>query len=81
MIHDLKTHPEYFAALVSGSKNFEVRKNDRTYLIGDELLLREYSPDGNVYTGRILHRRVDYILNGGQFGIEPDYCVMSLSKI
>ena len=81
MVHELKAHPEYFSALFAGNKTFEVRKNDRGFNIGDELLLKEFIPDQDVFTGRILHRRIDYILHGGQFGIEPDYCVMSISKI
>lgn len=71
----------------AGSKKFEVRKNDRNYQLGDELLLKEFVPKGyyedgfidDQFTGRILHRRIDYILHGGQFGIEEGYVVMSLS--
>jgi Domain of unknown function (DUF3850) len=89
MVHELKTHPEYFAAIYSGIKNFELRKNDREYKIGDELLLREFVPKGyyedgcndDMYTGRILHRRVDYILRGGKFGLEEGYVVLAISKL
>jgi len=86
MIHKLKTHPLYFEKILEGVKNFEIRKNDRDYKICDELILKEYVPtafylSGDRYTGRILHRRIDYILYGGQFGIEEGYCVMSLSSI
>ena len=89
MIYELKTHPQYFSMVFAGSKKFEVRKNDRNYQLGDELLLKEFVPKGfyedglndEQYTGRILHRRIDYILKGGQFGIEEGYCVMSLSRI
>lgn len=87
MIHELKTHPQYFSMVFAGTKKFEVRKNDRNYQLGDELLLKEFVPKGyyedglndDKYTGRILHRRIDYILIGGQFGVEPGYVVMSLS--
>ena len=73
----------------AGTKNFEVRKNDRDFKIGDELLLKEYdngkysdhSDSGNRQTGRILHRRIDYVLHGGQLGIEEGYCVMALSRL
>ena len=88
MVHELKTHPEYFAAIYSGIKNFELRKNDREYKIGDELLLKEFYPEGASwdstklgYTGRILHRRVDYILRGGKFGLEEGYVIMAISKL
>ena len=88
MIHELKTIPKYFAMIVAGSKNFEVRKNDRDFKIGDELILKEYDNNKSLsyyssdrYTGRILHRRIDYVLHGGQLGIEEGYCVMSLSRL
>lgn len=89
MIHELKIHPDYFNMIMSGIKNFEVRKDDRHFNVGDELLLKEFIPKGffkvpqdeEYYTNRILHRRVDYILRGGQFGIEEGYVVMSISKI
>jgi len=88
MIHELKTHPQFFAALYAGNKTFEVRKDDRGFKIGDELLLKEFYPDGASwdstkigYTGRILHRRIDYILRGGKFGIEEGFCVMAVSQI
>jgi hypothetical protein len=89
MIHELKTHPQYFSMVFAGTKKFEVRKNDRNYQLGDELLLKEFVPEGYYedgtsdehYTGRILHRRIDYILHGGQFGIENGYVVMSLSVL
>lgn len=80
-IHHLKTWKKYFAMVFCGSKNFEVRKNDRDFKLGDQLLLEEWDNEKEVYTGRILHRRIDYILKGGQFGIEEGFCVLSLSKI
>ncbi len=89
MIHELKTHPQFFSMVFAGTKTFEVRKDDRGFKLGDELLLKEFVPkefyedhlnDGK-YTGRILHRRIDYILKGGQFGIEKGYVVLSISKV
>ena len=41
MIHDLKIHPEHFAAVGSDSKRFELRKDDRPYATGDILRLRD----------------------------------------
>lgn len=37
--HVLKVAPEYWPALVDGSKTFEVRRNDRAYQRGDILVL------------------------------------------
>ena len=77
-IHDLKTLPEYFEAVDSGAKPFEVRFNDRDFKAGDVLNLREYS-DGE-YTGRVLHREISYVLDA------PAYCkegfvVLGLAQI
>lgn len=62
MIHELKIYPPFFALVLAGKKKFEVRKNDRKYLVGDEILLKEFVPKGyyadglndDTYTGRIL---------------------------
>lgn len=81
VIHELKTWKEYFKMVFCSSKNFEVRKNDRDYKLGDTLLLKEWDNQTEEYTDRILHRRIDYILNGGQFGIEEGYVVMGIGKL
>ncbi len=41
MTHELKIQPKYFNAVLMGTKNFEIRKNDRDYHVGDRLWLRE----------------------------------------
>lgn len=45
MRHELKIWPQYYQAVANGSKTFEVRKNDRAFQKGDEVVLREYDPD------------------------------------
>ena len=77
--HDLKTWPEYFNEVFLGHKTFEVRKNDRDFKVGDYLILKEWDPNTNSYTGRMLARKVSYILKGGEFGVEEGYVVMSIN--
>ncbi|MBO5328152.1 MAG: DUF3850 domain-containing protein [Clostridia bacterium] len=38
----LKIKPEYFQAVIDGRKPFEIRKNDRKFKVGDEIVLDEY---------------------------------------
>lgn len=59
--HDLKLWPEFFDAVVSGCKTFEVRDNDRGFENGDILHLQEYEPDCGHYTGAECWMRVVYV--------------------
>ena len=63
MDHQLKTWPVYFWDVVSGSKTFEIRKNDRKFKAGDTLTLREWDPDEKKYTGTEKIVKVDYVLS------------------
>lgn len=76
--HEIKCWPEYYEALLSGEKTFEVRKDDRGYAVGDVLLISEWSPTSGEYTGREGRWEVTYVLKGGAFGVEPGYVVMGL---
>jgi len=83
MIHELKTWPQYYNRVADGQKTFEVRKNDRDFQVGDELVLVYYNPEEPrpMEYGMTLKAKVTYILYGGQFGIEPGYCVMAIELI
>ncbi len=60
-VHELKTWPRFFDALLDGRKTAEVRKNDRAFAEGDDLHLREWDPTAKSYTGREITMRVTYI--------------------
>lgn len=87
MEHELKTWPRYWDAVADGTKQFEVRRNDRAFQTGDILVLKMYDPENHVYVwdghdskAKIftIRKRITFILQGGQFGIEPAFCVMGL---
>lgn len=77
-VHELKTWCEFFEAVVDGRKTFEVRRNDRDFLVGDVLLLREWAHTDETYTGRSARRVVTYVLRGPAFGIEAGYAVLGI---
>ncbi|EMK4057293.1 DUF3850 domain-containing protein [Listeria monocytogenes] len=58
-LHELKTMSEYFAAVAEERKTFEIRKNDRNFMVGDTLILQEYV--NGEYTGREYWEDVVYI--------------------
>ena len=75
MIHELKIYPEYFKAVISGEKTFEIRKNDRPFHKGDLLALNEF--DGQYWTGNSCLVYVDYILNNPDY-VKKDMIIMGI---
>jgi len=83
--HELKTDPAVFAAVLAGAKTHEIRKNDRGFAVGDELLLRETTHTGAEiaagapleYTGRTITRTVSHVLTG--YGLQEGWCILSLA--
>jgi hypothetical protein len=90
-VHPLKTWPEFFQAIKRGDKNFDVRKDDRSFAVGDCIHLREWDPTPKLpdllgvrecgYTGRVLRAIVSYKLHGGRFGIDANFCVLGLKDV
>jgi hypothetical protein len=89
--HVLKTHARYFDAVADGRKTFEVRKNDRAFQTGDILELVKVendhphayiAPPGEHWSRKhTIRKRITYLLQGGQFGIEPGFCVLGLGDL
>lgn len=77
-VRELKTESKYFQAQKDGVKNFEIRKNDRDYQVGDVLILREYVSEKGQYTGRKLRCLVTYITDYEQ---KLGYVVLGTKRI
>ena len=91
-VHKLKTCPIAWDAVASGEKRFEVRVNDRFFQRGDTVILERFDPDTQRYLNASgpasnfadiarLTFRIGWMLQGGQFGIEPGFCVFSLEPV
>jgi hypothetical protein len=91
VIHELKTWPGPFAAVLAGTKTYEIRVADRDYKVGDVLHLREFVPGRATlihepacpphYTGRSIDVEVTYLTPGGEWGLPYGLCVMSIRKV
>lgn len=57
--HKLKIDPQYFESVILGEKQFEIRKNDRNFQVGDQLILKEWNKEG--FTGRSYQSEITYI--------------------
>lgn len=82
MTHCLKTWPNYYNLVKSGVKTFEIRKFDRPFITGDKLILQEWNPDSEEYTGAELEMIILSVFIGydtREFGPSDGFCILSIS--
>jgi hypothetical protein len=78
MRHFLKTVSPFFEAVERGEKTFEIRKDDRDFQVGDELVLRHWDPMRECFTNTPgIGVKVTYILRDERF-LPPGYCCMGI---
>lgn len=86
MRHELKTDSKVFEASWCGEKPYEIRFNDRSYSVGDVLVLRETVHTGAemkaglplIYTGRTIVAVVKWMLHGPAYGLSDGWVIMSI---
>jgi hypothetical protein len=78
--HYLKTWPYYFELMSRGVKTFEHRKNDRDFQEGDVLVLREWDPGSERYSGSEFRCRVSLVVRSAP-GMPVGYCIMQTTAL
>jgi hypothetical protein len=87
-----KIIPQYFNEVQKGIKDFEIRKDDSDYEVGDFLVLQEGEHDFPIingtfkewkYTGNEVTKRIKYKITSKDFpeGIKEGYCILGLEDI
>ena len=79
--HKLKTWPGPFNAMWIGQKRFEFRNDDRNFQEGDQLLLQEWDPVDEEYSGREISALITYVSRGPAWGIPVGFAVLSLKNM
>ena len=80
--HLLKTWPQYWRAVQDGTKTFELRRDDRGFRVGDVLILQEWDPRWELYSGRELVRQVSYVVRDvPTFGLHDGFVVLGLGGV
>lgn len=81
-LHQLKTHPSAFRAVILGDKRAEFRKNDRGFSPGDVLVLSEFDPEpiitGGHFTGQNVLVRITHMVQGPAYGIPEGFAMLSI---
>ena len=83
--HRLKIQEQYADAVLNGTKTFEIRKNDRGYKIGDEIVFDVVTNEGYAVGAAARHPlngatyRIDYILDVFE-GLAQKHVALVISK-
>jgi hypothetical protein len=57
-----KIWPEFFQQILNGNKKFELRLADFECKPGDVLVLKEWNPKTQKYTGRVIEKEVGFVI-------------------
>jgi hypothetical protein len=79
-VHYLKTWTPFFKAVKSGTKQFEVRKNDRDYEVGDTLILNDFNPSTEKFSGDWVPKLVIYKLDDTRF-VKEGFVILGMKDI
>lgn len=88
IVHELKCWPQFFEAIKDGRKRHDLRRNyDRNFHVGDTLLLCEFCPDQQIYTGRRQSVTITFITSSiqpcalSEMALNPDFCILSIAPV
>ncbi|KKQ44319.1 MAG: hypothetical protein US62_C0028G0006 [Candidatus Woesebacteria bacterium GW2011_GWA1_37_8] len=67
-----KAVPELFQKVLDGDKTFDLRLNRFECNVGDILVLREWDPKKNNYTGRVIEKEITFVLKTKELDFWPE---------
>ena len=80
-IHELKIKKDYFIAIRNRTKNFELRKNDRDYRVGDLIKFIVLDDFNITYNPSELYY-ISYVLqNCPEYGLQEGYCILAIKEV
>jgi DNA-directed RNA polymerase subunit E'/Rpb7 len=79
-IRELKILAEYAELHLMNKKNWEFRKKDRNFKAGDKVNFKIIGCENrkSLYFGEY-ERNIDFVFEGGEYGLEKRYCILSIS--
>lgn len=83
-VHRVKILEKYADDIVYSNKNFEIRKDDRHYKVGDVMEFTVINDKGDVVPNHRLHGKryiIRYKHEGdGTYGIEAGFCILGIEE-
>lgn len=83
MTHALKTWPEIYKLVEDGLKSFQLRKADRPFKQGDDIVLQEWDNTKEEYTGKEWKGTISYVFSGEtfeKFGLKKGYVLLGIQQ-
>jgi hypothetical protein len=84
----LKSWSPFFQAIKAGEKTHDLRsKKDRSFEVGEKIILEEYEPFTGEYTGDTLVAKITYITDDvtpcafSSAVLDKGYCILSLRVV
>jgi len=85
--HEVKSWTHYYDNIVVGLKKHDLRKNDRDYKVGDELLLKRYDHFKGEFTGETMLVKITYITSSqypcaySSAVLDKNYVILSIDPV
>lgn len=79
--HEIKIHITHYNRVKAGTKTFEIRKNDRYYQRGDQVIMTAVYEDGTIASKRPEHFPSIKAEIGDVYPIHDDFVVFSLLSV
>ena len=86
--HVVRSWAHLYDAIEIGLKTHDLRKNDRDYQVGDQLVLQRYDNTTGRYTGQEQKVKITYITGRDHVPcafssavLPNDYCILSIMKV
>lgn len=79
MLHALKTVQPYFEYVQKGIKQFEVRKDDRPFGEGDEIVLQEWDETNKRYIGEEWKGIITMVMRDADY-CKKGFCILGITQ-
>lgn len=87
-IHRVKSWSMFFTDILAGTRTSDIRLNDRRYAVGDIMVLNEWDPVKDKYTGRVHRVEITYLQQNksnpcaiSHDALKDGYVVLSIRKV
>lgn len=80
VFHELKILRKYYNLVSAGLKNFELRKLDRDYKVGDYIKFNIIEEDGSIKPSNDAYKILYILKDVPEYGLDSEYGILSIKR-